>query len=466
VKKFFLLVAFLTLPALIVSPAFQSEAEEASCTLKREIQAAVLSNPDVQEKWHSFLAAGFEEKAAEAGLGPRVDVTAGYGRDSIDGKGYEDRDFFNYNHNGVAVTLRQLVYDGGLTRSEIQRLANLRKARYLELLSAVESVTLETVRAYGDVGRYRTLVDLASENLERHKTVMSQVEERVSRGVDSLSSLKEIRGRLAVASVNLLTEQSNLHDVSARYERVTGHVPPKEMEPCDFVFEIPTCAEEALERALENNPSLLAQRYASLAAEAALAREQARMSPRVEIKGGYRSDHDVDGVDGRKDKWYGEITMTYALYDGGAAENRTLQHRELALQAEKRHEVTKRDILQTLKVAYNDLRMLEGQMGFLEQHSETSGAVRDAYLQQFRIGRRGLLDLLDGENEYYQAGRALHNARFNILIAKARILAATGRLSSVAGSKGQGIPSPGEIGVSYGGDASGCMAQPPGPEGE
>jgi hypothetical protein len=42
-------------------------------------------------------------------------------------------------------------------------------------------------------------------------------------------------------------------------------------------------------------------------------------------------------------------------------------------------------------------------------------------LQQFEAGRRSLLDLLDVENEYFQANIAYANALFDLKIAKARL---------------------------------------------
>ncbi|HPH13939.1 MAG TPA: TolC family protein, partial [Burkholderiaceae bacterium] len=53
---------------------------------------------------------------------------------------------------------------------------------------------------------------------------------------------------------------------------------------------------------------------------------------------------------------------------------------------------------------------------------------REAYRQQFDIGQRSLLDLLDTENELYQARRALSNAEFDLRLAKSRVLATSGTL--------------------------------------
>jgi adhesin transport system outer membrane protein len=409
-------------------------------TLKDVIQKAVLTDPEVQEKWHSFMAAGFEKEAAAGGARPQVDITAGAGRDSIDGKGYEDRDSFDYSNHGFSVTLRQMIYDGGLTRNQVNKLDHREMARYYELMSSIESVSLEAMRAFEDVIRYRELILLAEDNYLRHREVMDLVEDRFSKGYDSRSSLDEIRGRLSVAKVNKLTEEANLHDVSARYERIVGELPPKELKPSRGNMDIPTSSDLALKKAIEGNPSLFASRENVLASQAAIEENKAYLRPRIDLKGGYNSDHDRDGVDGRKDKWYGEILLTYKLYDGGTRKARVKQYEELEKQSMSGLQVKGRHIRQSLKVAYNDIEILTEQLEYLRGHKSATDKVRKAYAQQFRIGRRSLIDLLDTENEYYQASRALVNAEFNIVISKGRVLASMGELASFFNAARSDVP--------------------------
>ena len=439
-----ILMFLVLVPLLVFSLPSYVRASE---TFQDAIYKAVMSNPEVQKSWYAFQAAGFEEKAAKGGFRPNVDLTAGAGRDSLDGEGYEDRDLSDYSYHGYAVTLRQMIYDGGLTRNQVKRMGHMKMVRYYELLAAMENVSLECLRAYEDVLRYRDLLRLASANEKRHEEVMKLVQARVTKGFDSSSSLEEIKGRLAVAKVNRLTEKANLHDVSARYERIVGELPPDEMEPLQKKLNIPSCADLALKIALEENPSLFADKEKVLASQAALDEKIARLRPRLDLKGGFSSGHDRDGVEGRKDKWYGELVLTCNLTDGGARRATIDQYRELQKQTEEGLHSTGRNIRQVIKVAYNDISMLSDQLQFLQEHKSASDEVRNAYSQQFRIGRRGLLDLLDVENEYYQASRALSNAEFNISISRGRVLASMGELTRAFGVGREDIPSLEELGV-------------------
>ena len=65
-------------------------------------------------------------------------------------------------------------------------------------------------------------------------------------------------------------------------------------------------------------------------------------------------------------------------------------------------------------MAWNNIVRLRQQLPFLREHELSTSKVRVAYMQQFRIGQRSLLDLLDTENELFDARRAMINADYDL----------------------------------------------------
>lgn len=92
-----------------------------------------------------------------------------------------------------------------------------------------------------------------------------------------------------------------------------------------------------------------------------------------------------------------------------------------------------RDIRQVTSIAWNDVRKLREQIRYLEQHALSTEKARDAYRQQFDIGQRSLLDVLDTENELFQARRALTTAQQDLKLAEFRVLGATHQLLPALG---------------------------------
>ena len=212
-------------------------------TLPDAIEKAVLRNPEVLARLHNYQASDAERDVARGGLFPRIDLQGYTGRERRD---TPIRPVSTYNRPGYQLQLRQLIFDGFATQSDIKRLGYARAVRYFELLGTTDEIAYEASRAYLDVLRYRELAKLAQENWAIHKETVDQIERRVKAGVGRRVDLEQAFGRLALAQSNWLTESSNLHDVSQRYQRVVGEAPLDSLQaPPTFTDKLP--AEKAAE---------------------------------------------------------------------------------------------------------------------------------------------------------------------------------------------------------------------------
>lgn len=394
-------------------------------TLKSVAQRAVLSSPEVLQKWHAYQATDAEKDAAFGGYLPRVDLEAGIGR--------EDRDdpimVRDYTRRSTTLSLTQMLYDGFATRNEVQRLNHARQVRYFELLDASENVALEAARAYADVLRFRKLVALAEDNYIRHRAVFEQIQRKTQAGVGRRVDLEQAAGRLALAEANLLTESSNLYDVSARFQRMVGTAPAKDLASAPSLSAgLPGEPATMLQAALNRNPAIQGSIENVRAADSAVDVRKAAYQPRLDLR--LRNDRgsDLNGYTGSTDNRTAEVVLTWNLFNGLSDMARSRQYADQRSVAKDMRDKTCRDVRQTAAIAYNDTRKLSEQLTYLDQHQLTTEKARDAYRKQFDIGQRTLLDLLDTENELFQAKRAYVNADHDLLIAQARSQASLGNL--------------------------------------
>ena len=414
--------------------------------LTEAARKAVVTNPEVQARWNAFRASEAERDVARGGYFPRVDLLAGVGHEKLrrPGQGTD-----SYERHGAELSLNQMVYDGFYTRNQVARLGFARLTRYYEVLEASEGAALEAVRAYADVQRYRDLVALAKQNYVEHKQVYDQIAERTTAGVGRRVDLEQASGRLALAESNLLTEVSNLHDVSARYLRIVGETPPEALPafPQTVSAELlPGSVNEALGAALNASPALNAAVENVRAGQAEVDSRRAANQPRLDLRARQAVTSNLDGIDGESREGVVELVLSYNLFRGGADQARIRQAAEELNVARDLREKVCRDPRQTLTIAYNDTQRLTEQLGYLDQHQLSIEKAREAYRNQFDIGQRTLLDLLDTENEYFQARRAYVNARYDQGIAQARSLAGMGRLMQALQVSREGLPTAAELG--------------------
>ncbi|WP_240454156.1 TolC family outer membrane protein [Halomonas sp. NO4] len=438
-------MTLMPLAAAVAQSLPQGMASPGSADLPQVVQQAIATNPEVRAAWNEFQASGHDRREAWGNYLPSIDVSAGVGVEDR-----EDDARGSYDTRFAELSLNQMIYDGFATRSEVERLDRARLVRYYELLGVSEEVALEAARAYLDVRRYRELVTLAQQNYAEHLRVYDQIEERVRSGAGRGVDLQQINGRLALAESNLMTEASNLHDVSARYQRIVGGLPAESLAPApDLDERIPPSMAEAVNLAFQGNPDFHAAIENIEAKRAEESQTQAAFQPRLDLRartGVYENNDGSFDPLGQRDRHRVELVASMNLYNGGSdlASFRAASNR--VEQAVDERDLACHNVRQTTQIAYNDAQRLREQLEYLNEHRQSIDRVRGAYEQQFDIGERSLLDLLDSENEYFEASRAYANAVYDIRLADTRILAATGQLMQTLGVMREDMPTLAELG--------------------
>lgn len=441
-------LALLPLTAAVAQSLPPGLAAPGSADIQQVVRQALTTNPEVKAAWNGFNASGHDIGVARGNYLPSIDLSAGVGIEDRegDGRGSYDTDF-------AELSLNQMIYDGFATRSEVERLDRARLVRYYELLGASENVGLEAVRAYLDVSRYREMVSLAQDNYADHLRVFNQIEERVDSGAGRGVDLQQISGRLALAESNLMTEASNLHDVTVRYQRIVGDLPAEHLAPAPALDgRLPPSVAEAVDLAFQGNPEFHAAIENIEAVRAEQAGTRAGFQPRLDLRGrtGMYNNNDgsYDEFHGRRDRHRIELVASMNLYRGGSDLASFRAASDRVEQAVDQRELACTNVRQTTQIAYNDTQRLREQIRYLNEHRQSIDRVRGAYQQQFDIGQRSLLDVLDSENEYFDASRAYANAQYDIALADARTLAAMGQLMQTLGVIRDDMPTLAELGSS------------------
>lgn len=396
-----------------------------SANLQSATEKALEKNPEILANWHEFIGSGQDVNAAKASYKPSVDLIAGYGYRS---RNYGPNRSFDGAYSEVSLT--QAIYAGGEIRSQVRQAEALELVSYYRLLETAEAITLDVTAAYHDVVRQQELLKLAQDNLQKHNEVYKQIQESAEAGVARSVDLEQINGRLSLARANVITESANLHDVTARYLRLVGEMPPQ--SPSLDLFSpasIPATTTESLKEAYQYSPTYRAAVKDISANKAAFKIEKSKFRPRVDLIARHTNqEFDNLGFDESQEETRVDLQLSYNLYAGGgdvATKKRAFSNIDRATELRNKACI---DIRQTVQIAQNDVGKFGDQLPILNQHKVSSDKVRTAYKQQFDIGQRTLLDVLDSENEFFQASRAWVNARYDQSIAIARTLSAMGKL--------------------------------------
>jgi adhesin transport system outer membrane protein len=402
-------------------------------TIGESIEAALSTNPEVGVVAADQGAIEQELRQARAQYLPSVDLRGAAGPEYSDNPATRDRNDGNDGAQTLLrlesqVTLTQMLFDGFATQSEVQRQVARMDSASRRVQETAEFIALDAVEAHLDVLRNQALVELARENLEQHQGILGQVRQLEGQGGGSIGDVRQAEARLAEAQNALATSLGHLRDAEAVYLAVVGIAAVDLEEGVSPVVAVPESPDAAATVASVSSPTVQIADADIDVAEAELRGSRSGYYPNLDLELGASAGNDLDGIEGKDISAQALVVLRYNLFRGGGD---IAREREAFLRIKEAREglrVAQRDAEREARVAYNALLTAGSRLEALRAAVEAQRATRDIYAQQFDLGQRGLLDLLDSENELFQARSNLVTASFTETFAVYRVLAVIGMM--------------------------------------
>ena len=416
--------------ALIVSatPALATDLREA-------VQSALNTNPDIRQAISNKEATRAERRQAEGLWLPRISVegSAGVRRLSNPSRrriGFGDDTLWPLEGSLVA---DQLLFDMGGRQAEIRRQAARTDAAAARIEERSEFVALNTARAYIDYLLQQRLVAIAEDNAAFHEKLAGDLREGVSKGSISIADQQQAEERLQSARARVTEAREDLDTAAIEFQTLTGLPIDNVTMPPDLSQYLPGTLAEAEAAARNNNPRVQ-ESLADLAAQREVIRAaESELGPKVNLEGRGRIGHDIDGFEGRTTDLLGRVVMRWTLFNGGTNVNNVREQEARAREAHARLFTQTRQAEQDVRSAWSRLT----NQTRLATELETQGRVSDdlllSYREQFNVGRRSLLDVLDAQNTRFNVQEKIESSRLARLYAQYRVLAASNRLIEALG---------------------------------
>lgn len=414
------------------APAFALSLEEA-------VQITVASNPEVGVRRANRLAVEQDLRFARSQLLPSLDLQASAGPEYFaiernPGSDFPQTDRENNTDASTlfraqaGLTLTQLLFDGFATQSEIARQeARLDSSAY-RVAATSEFTGLDAVQAYLDVLRYALIVEAARDNVERHRRILGQIRDLTEQGRSNIADVRQTEARLARAVDDLVSFRGNLADTRATFLRVVGREPTALSPSAPPLGFLPTSGEEAAAVAEEDGPIVRATRSDVDVARAELRASRAGYYPSFDLQAQTNTNRNPGGNENTSVAASALVVMRYNLFRGGGDVARERGAFYRVEQAVRQLEVDRRDSAETARQAYNAFLTARDRTTALRAQVEANRLTREAYGEQFQLGQRGLLDVLDSENDLFLARAGLVTAETTEDFSVYNVLATVGRM--------------------------------------
>ncbi len=391
-------------------------------TLDEAIAKALINDPTVTKIHADTLEATGFAKELRADLLPQLALQAGAGA------AQRNRNIFGITGDNdtlfsrrVGLVGRQLLWDGGY-RSYLLKDAKHRLLAKEHLDQAQRELTAwSTVEAYLDVVLARKQIVLAEENLSIHQKVMELAKKRAeAAGNQADIELSSARHNLALT----LVKERRLAATQAEFTflRWVGQKPGNLTAP-----KTPHIATLA-----EINPTRNWHYQAVLKQQAAAELEKKALErqyyPRLYLEGTATRGRDVLGIKGKDNELSAMVVASWDLFDSGRRKGQIAQ----AMADVTRQESILRETLvilnQDITARWADYTTIGERIKIIREYSQQLDKTVGLYQEQFDLGTRPLLSLLDIQNEVSAAEIRLEDEERDRAYLGYRLLFFGGRL--------------------------------------
>ena len=398
------------------------------------LQSALDTNPKVASARSSARAVGYEIDQAEAAWSPRLGVVADPGRTLRIG----DAGSRSSSAGDIAPRATKLIFDGGRSDAEIERQKARQQAAALRVYSTSEQLLNQVCDLYLEAIKQSRLAEAAASNVAAHEDLVGRVSEIVKVDAGRRSDLVQAQARLEQARVQQQQRQAAMLEARAQVAAIVN-APLTDVMPVQSAAGALPASQDAALALLENHPAVLAARADADAAKQQAVVADAWNKPRVDLQSTLQ--RDASFASGH----YGKVVdlrfvANWTGYDGGAGRAAASAAQEQAMAAIDTSQGLKRDLSVDVTRNWTAISTRSARLSIWLQLEKQLAEVKGGYWEQFKIGRRSILDLLNVESEIFQARSSYESDRAEIEQSQYRLLGATAQLANFLGLRIAPVP--------------------------
>ncbi len=411
-------------------PVSQLPAAPGDGTLRDTVLLTLNNHPVIKAFQENRIASEFDIKRARSGWFPRIDLRGGFGvefwhDDATRRNGTEDT---WYSRGEASAVLTETIWDGLATYNRVDQAQARRDSVDSRLFDNAETLAFDAVMAHLDVLRQRELVRLCELNVKQHENILASQRDRVNQGSATSADVTQTEGRLARSQSSLVDNVNALAQAEAAYIRLTNSPVPATLAPAVIPQGTPETLEAILAESQAANPKIEAMKADVVVAQDEIELAKSAFHPYVFAEIGPNYKYRIEGSQSEEWGTAAMLRMNWNILNGGYdyynVRGATARMRQAKQELMNQIDQTAMDSRSTWAMYQTAIEQARLYMNAVKYNLST----RDAYLEQFDVGQRSLLDLLDAENELFSSSLQEVTARLNVIATQYRLLALEGKL--------------------------------------
>lgn len=418
----------LTMPSLsviaaVMGVALISPASSQAQTLEEALVSAYLSNPEIGAQRAAVRATDELVAQALSGWRPTLQLESSVSYNDIasaSGRG-------DFTSTSNSLTVAQNVYEGGATTANTRRAERLVRVERATLASVEQDVLLNAATAYTGLLNDLAVLELAVQNENRLRRQLRATRDRFEVGEVTRTDVAQAEASVAGAVSERVRAAGTIEASRATFRNVID-LEPESLIPPKPLENLPASEAEAQTQAESLNPNVLAAQFNLAAAKEDIDLAESALYPTLSVDGELNyTDNPSLSVSFQRSAVIA-ATLSVPLYQGGAEYAQIRQSKQTVQQRESDLDAVYRTVREEVTSAWQALVTARSSIESITQQVRAAEIALDGSRQEALVGQRTTLDVLDQENDLFQAEVDLVGAQRDEIVASYRLKAAVGAL--------------------------------------
>ncbi|GAB00853.1 RND transporter [Acinetobacter venetianus] len=387
--------------------------------LKDAVQIAVQRNPEISQTLATLAAQNANIDVAKAGYYPQI--TGGVNTGDLTQK-------TSRGQQVLALNATQMLYDFGKVKSGVNTEQAKLAVEQANVLVKIDDISLDVAQTIINIQRYKKLIQIADQQIIGIKRIQEMANLRANAGISSQADPVQAQSYLQSAQSALIAQQSLLGQYQQHLTTLLG------FDASNVKWTIPEdlVQQSDLYAAPQFNiiPQMIAAQAGIIVARSQKQQTQLSRYPTLSVKGELSQALHGVNPNNNKDGGFDSAIMLEAssqFYQGGATSSqiRAASFAEEAAKAQVN--AVYLQVLDQIRTSREQIENKQRQMQVLISRQATTVRTRELYQEQYKLGTRSLVDLLNAEQAIHGANSELESARYDIYNSIAQYIATTGR---------------------------------------
>lgn len=381
----------------------------------------------MQKRISDYKSTLYDLDKAKAGYKPTVNLSGAVGPEHTERKALTPEEKNNLTRKEASLILTENLFQGFDTEYNLlEQTTRIKTAQHYTMQEA-NAIALRTVQSYLAVIKNKNLLDLEYENVKTHERIHQMIREKTVAGYGRRADLEQSEARMVLSYANYIAQQNNYQDAMINFERLYGRLVPGESMVTPSALMLPADTLDALVNlALTHNPTLQVEHSNVETQKARYNKEKSTFYPTIDAELSADYQNNIDGYENDDRSYRAMLRLYYNLYNGGSDEATRLQNLQIITSQQLSLNEQERAVVEKVKLAWMSYQYYESRIRCLRMHAKLSKKTAGSYGEEYHLGRRTLLDLLNVELEYTTARKELAVAEEEQMYASYRILESLG----------------------------------------